>query len=64
MKNMNKTTAVVLTLLLTLVVLGTFVAIVTGWFNPVVKVTGLLIGFLMFLDLAMICGLMAGDYKA
>ena len=64
MKNMNKTTAVVLTLLLTLVVLGTFVAIVTGWLNPVVKVTGLLLGYLMFLDLSMICGLMAGDYKA
>lgn len=64
MKNMNKTTAVVLTLLLTLVVLGTFVSIVTGWFNPVVKVTGLLLGYLMFLDLSMICGLMAGNYKA
>ena len=64
MKNMNKTTAVVLTLLLTLVVLGTFVSIVTGWFNPVVKITGLLLGYLMFLDLSMICGLMAGDYKA
>ena len=64
MKDMNKTTAVVLTLLLTLVVLGTFVSIVTGWFNPVVKVTGLLLGYLMFLDLSMICGLMAGDYKA
>ena len=37
---MKKTTAVVLALLLTLVVLGTFVSIVTGWFNPVVKVTG------------------------
>ena len=64
MKDMNKTTAVVLTLLLTLVVLGTFVSIVTGWFNPVVKVTGLLLGYLMFLDLSMICGLMAGNYKA
>ena len=64
MKNMNKTTAVVLTLLLTLVVLGTFVSIVTGWFNPVVKVTGLLLGYLMFLDLSMICGLVAGNYKA
>ena len=37
---MKKKTAVVLALLLTLVVLGTFVSIVTGWFNPVVKVTG------------------------
>ena len=37
---MKKTTAVVLALLLTLVVVGTFVSIVTGWFNPVVKVTG------------------------
>ena len=37
---MKKTPAVVLALLLTLVVLGTFVSIVTGWFNPVVKVTG------------------------
>ncbi len=64
MKNMNKTTAVVLTLLLTLVVVGTFVCIVSGWFNPVVKVTGMLLGFLMFLDLSMICGVMAGEYKA
>ena len=37
---MKKKTAVVLALLLTLVVVGTFVSIVTGWFNPVVKVTG------------------------
>ena len=41
---MKKKTAVVLALLLTLVVVGTFVSIVTGWFNPVVKVTGLLLG--------------------
>lgn len=34
---MKKKTAVVLALLLTLVVVGTFVSIVTGWFNPVVK---------------------------
>ena len=61
---MKKTTAVVLALLLTLVVLGTFVAIVTGWFNPVIRVTGVLIGFLMFADLAVICGLIAGAYKA
>lgn len=61
---MKKTPAVVLALLLTLVVLGTFVSIVTGWFNPVVKVTGLLLGYLMFADLAVICGLMAGAYKA
>ena len=61
---MKKTTAVVLALLLTLVVLGTFVAIVTGWFNPVIRVTGVLIGFLMFADLAVICDLMAGIYKA
>ena len=61
---MKKTTAVVLGLLLTLVVLGTFVSIVTGWFNPVIRVTGVLIGFLMFADLAVICGLIAGAYKA
>ena len=61
---MKKTTAVVLALLLTLVVLGTFVAIVTGWFNPVIRVTGVLIGFLMFADLAVICGLIASAYKA
>ena len=51
---MKKTTAVVLALLLTLVVLGTFVSIVTGRFNPVVKVTGLLLGYLIFADLAVI----------
>ena len=61
---MKKTTAVVLALLLTVVVLGTFVSILTGWFNPVVKVTGFLLGYLMFADLAVICGLMAGAYKA
>lgn len=61
---MKKKTAVVLALLLTLVVVGTFVSIVTGWFNPVVKVTGLLLGYLMFADLAVICGLIAGAYKA
>ena len=61
---MKKTTAVVLALLLTLVVLGTFVSIVTGWFNPVIRVTGVLIGFLMFADLAVICGLLADTYKA
>ena len=61
---MKKKTAVVLALLLTLVVLGTFVSIVTGWFNPVIRVTGVLIGFLMFADLAVICGLLADTYKA
>ena len=61
---MKKTTAVVLALLLTLMVLGTFVSIVTGWFNPVIRVTGVLIGFLMFADLAVICGLLADTYKA
>ena len=61
---MKKTTAVVLALLLTLVVLGTFVSILTGWFNPVVKVTGLLLCYLIFADLAVICGLIAGAYKA
>ena len=53
---MKKKTAVVLA--------GTFVSIVTGWFNPVVKVTGLLLGYLIFADLAVICGLIAGAYKA
>lgn len=61
---MKKTTAVVLALLLTLVVLGTIVSLLTGWFNPVVKVTGLLLGYLMFADMAVICDLMAGVYKA
>lgn len=61
---MKKTTAVVLALLLTLVVLGTIGSLLTGWFNPVVKVTGLLLGYLMFADLAVICDLMAGVYKA
>lgn len=32
---LNKTTAVVLAVLLTLVVLGTIIAILTGWFHPV-----------------------------
>ncbi len=61
---MKKTTAVVLALLLTLVVLGTIVSLLMGWFNPVVKVTGLLLGYLMFADMAVICDLMAGVYKA
>ncbi len=61
---MKKTTAVVLALLLTLVVLGTIVSLLMGWFNPGVKVTGLLLGYLMFADMAVICDLMAGVYKA
>ncbi len=61
---MNKTTAVVLAVLLTLVVAGTFAAILSGWFNPVIRVTSVLLGFLLFGDLAVICGLMGGSYNA
>ena len=59
---MNKKTAVVLAVLLTLVVLGTFVSLLMHQFNPVVKVTGLLLGFLIFIDLNLICGVLAGSY--
>lgn len=59
---MNKKTAVVLAVLLTLVVLGTFVSLLMHQFNPVVKVTGLLLGFLTFIDLNLICGVLAGSY--
>ena len=59
---MNKKTAVVLAVLLTLVVLGTFVSLLMHQFNPVVKVTGFLLGFLTFIDLNLICGVLAGSY--
>ncbi len=59
---MNKKTAVVLAVLLTLVVLGTFVSLLMHQFNPAVKVTGLLLGFLTFIDLNLICGVLAGSY--
>lgn len=58
---MNKKTAVVLAVLLTLVVLGTFVSLLMHQFHPVVKVTGLLLGFLTFIDLNLICGVLAGS---
>lgn len=59
---MNKKTAVALAVLLTLVVLGTFVSLLMHQFNPVIKVTGLLLGFLTFIDLNLICGVLAGSY--
>lgn len=59
---LNKTSAVVLAVLLTLVVLGTFIAILTGWFHPVIRITGMLLGFLMFADLSVLCSLMSGIY--
>ena len=61
---LNKTTAVVLAVLLTLVVLGTIIAILTGWFHPVIKVTGMLLGCLMLVDLSLLCSLMGGAYDA
>lgn len=61
---LNKTTAVVLAVLLTLVVLGTFIAIIAGWFHPVIKVTGMLLGYLMFTDLSLLCDLIGGIYDA
>ncbi len=61
---LNKTTAVVLAVLLTLVVLGTIIAILTGWFHPVIKVTGMLLGYLMFADLSVLCDLIGGIYDA
>lgn len=59
---MNKKTAVVLAVLLTLMVLGTFICLLTHQFNPVIKVTGLLLGFLTFIDLNLVCGVLAGSY--
>lgn len=59
---MNKTVAAVLAVILTVVILGTFASILAGWFNPVVKVAGLLIGYLMLFDMNVIFHLMAGSY--
>lgn len=61
---MNKTTAVVLAVLLTLVIAGTFAALLSGWFNPVIRVTSVLLGFLLFGDLAVLCDLLGGSYDA
>lgn len=59
---MNRNVAMVLAVVLSVVVLGTVVCILCHWFNPVLKVTALLLGYLMMVDMSLIFGLMSGEY--
>lgn len=61
---MNKNVAMTLAVVLSVVVLGTVVCILGHWFNPVLKVTALLLGYLMMVDMTLIFGLMSGEYDA
>lgn len=60
---MNKSVAMTLAVVLSVVVLGTVVCILCQWFNPILKVTALL-GYLMMADMSLIFGLMSGEYDA
>ena len=53
---MKKKTATVLAVLLTLVIL------LCGVANPVVAVLGMLIGYMMLVDMSLIFGVMGGSY--
>lgn len=61
---MSKSMAMTLAVALTIVVLGTVVSILCQWFNPILKVTALLLGYLMLADMSLIFGLMSGEYDA
>lgn len=61
---MNKSVAMTLAVVLSVVVLGTVVCILCQWFNPILKVTALLLGYLMMADMSLIFGLMSGEYDA
>ncbi len=60
---MKKKTATVLAVLLTLVILATLVAVLCGVANPVVAVLGMLIGYMMLVDMSLIFGVMGGSYE-
>lgn len=59
---MKKKTATLLAVLLTLVILATLVAVLYGVANPVVAVLGMLIGYMMLVDMSLIFGVMGGSY--
>lgn len=60
---MKKKTATVLAVILSVVILATFVAVMCGVANPVVAVLGMLSGFMMLADMTLIFGVMGGSYK-
>ena len=60
---MKKKTATLLAALLTLVIIATVVCILCGVANPVVAVLGMLIGYMMLVDMSLIFGVMGGSYE-
>lgn len=60
---MKKKIATVLAVLLTLVIIATVVCILCGVANPVVAVLGMLIGYMMLVDMSLIFGVMGGSYE-
>ena len=60
---MKKKTATLLAVLLTLVIIVTVVCILCGVANPVVAVLGMLIGYMMLVDMSLIFGVMGGSYE-
>ena len=60
---MKKKTATLLAVLLTLVILATLVAVLCGDANPVVAVLGMLIGYMMLVDMSLVFGVMGGSYE-
>lgn len=60
---MKKKTATLLAVLLTLVILATLVAVLCGVANSVVAVLGMLIGYMMLVDMSLIFGVMGGSYE-
>ena len=60
---MKKKTATLLAVLLTLVIIATVVCILCGVATPVVAVLGMLIGYMMLVDMSLIFGVMGGSYE-
>lgn len=60
---MSKKTATVLAVILSVVIVATYAALLCGLGNAVVGVLAMLSGFMMLVDLSLICGVMGGSYK-
>lgn len=60
---MKKKIATLLAVLLTLVIIATVVCILCGVANPVVAVLGMLIGYMMLVDMSLVFGVMGGSYE-
>ena len=60
---MKKNIATLLAVLLTLVIIATVVCILCGVAHPVVAVLGMLIGYMMLVDMSLIFGVMGGSYE-